>query len=100
MNPNRQREPEINLDDIASRLRSIFGSSGGPSKNSLPGIIIFGIFTISALIWLGTGFYTVQPGEQAAIRNFGNIELQQIAVVLSVELIQDSIGTTQHRLEH
>ena len=71
MNPNRQREPEINIDDIANRLRSIFGSSGGPSKNSLPGIIIFGIFTLSALIWLGTGFYTVQPGEQAAIRNFG-----------------------------
>ena len=75
MNPNRQREPEINLDDIASRLRSIFGSSGGPSKNSLPGIIIFGIFTISALIWLGTGFYTVQPGEQAAIRNFGKYRI-------------------------
>ncbi len=75
MNPNRQREPEINLDDIASRLRSIFGSSGGPSKNSMPGIIIFGIFTISALIWLGTGFYTVQPGEQAAIRNFGKYRI-------------------------
>ena len=71
MNPNRQREPEINIDDIANRLRSIFGSSGGPSKNSLPGIIIFGIFTVSLLIWLGTGFYTVQPGEQAAVRTFG-----------------------------
>ena len=52
MNPNNQREPEINLDDIANRLRSIFGSSGGPSKNSLPGIINYIIFAISALIWL------------------------------------------------
>ena len=72
MNPNnRQGEPEINLDDIANKLRSMFGSSGGPSKGSLPGIIIFAIFTVAALIWLSTGFYTVQPGEQAAVRTFG-----------------------------
>lgn len=71
MNPNRQYEPEINLDDIAKRLRSIFGSTGGPTKNSLPGIIIYAIFGLSVLIWLSTGFYTVQPGEQAALRTFG-----------------------------
>ena len=32
---------------------------------------MIGLIVVLALIWLGTGFYTVQPGEQAALRLFG-----------------------------
>lgn len=32
---------------------------------------ILGILLVALLIWLGTGVYTVQPGEQAAIRQLG-----------------------------
>ena len=66
----RQTEPEVNLDQIVQRIRSFLkgariGGGGGPVY------IVFGILVIAALIWIGTGVYTVKPGEKAALRTFG-----------------------------
>ncbi len=72
----RPEESEVNLEQILERIRSAlrrlrFGGGGGIS------LIVIGLFFVAALIWLGSGFYTVQPGEQAALRflgTFNNIQ--------------------------
>lgn len=69
MNPNRQEEPEINFDQVTEKLRSVLG--GGGMRGRGLGFLIFGIFGLAFIIWMATGFYTVQPGEQAALRKFG-----------------------------
>ena len=66
----RPEESEVNLEQIMERIRNAlkrlrFGGSGGLA------LIVIGLFVVSALIWLGTGFYTVQPGEESALRLFG-----------------------------
>jgi membrane protease subunit HflK len=73
MNPNQQEQPEINFDQVAEKLRSLFGGKDGGSKvgGRGLGLFIFGIFIVAAIIWVSTGFYSVQPGEQAALRHFG-----------------------------
>lgn len=73
MNPNQQEQPEINFDQVAERLRSMFGNRGGGGmvRGRGLGLFIFGIFTLAFIIWAGSGFYTVQPGERAALRKFG-----------------------------
>jgi len=68
----RQDEPEINLEQLLERLRNFTGRFrlGGGGGNAFA-FIIFAIFGVALLIWLGTGFYTVDAGEQAALRQVG-----------------------------
>ena len=79
----RQEDPEINIDKLIERLKSMFGlsSSNGDSDGSGNGggkkrkgisttILIGGLIVVSAL-WLATGVFTVQPGEQAALKLLG-----------------------------
>ena len=66
----RPEESEVNLEQILERIKNAlkrlrFGGGGGLS------LIVIGLVFVSGLIWLGTGFYTVQPGEEAALRLFG-----------------------------
>ena len=71
---NRPDEPEVNLSQILERLNSFFrrfGLRGGGSGAALLVLVILGA---ALLIWLGTGFYTVEPGEQAALRRLGKFE--------------------------
>ena len=67
----RQEEPEINFDQILERIRDFLkrfrlGGGGGIAY------IVLGILAIALVIYLATGVYTVQPGEQAAVRLFGD----------------------------
>ena len=69
---NRPDEPEVNLNQILERLSSFFrrfgaGGRGGSGLALLVLVILGG----ALVIWLGTGFYTVEPGEQAAQRRLG-----------------------------
>jgi membrane protease subunit HflK len=67
----RQDEPEVNLEQILERVRAFFGrfklGGGGGSL----AYIVFGIMVLAVLGWASTGFYTVQPGEEAVLRFFG-----------------------------
>jgi membrane protease subunit HflK len=67
----RQEEPEVNLDQVAERIRAFLGRFRLGGGGGAFGVIILGGFVVMLLIWMGTGFYTVQPGEQAALRRFG-----------------------------
>ena len=64
----RQDDPEINIDEIAKKIKSIFGRFGGGSVGPT---FFFIVIIVIVLGWLGTGLFTVQPGEQAALKMFG-----------------------------
>ncbi|MCY4528828.1 MAG: FtsH protease activity modulator HflK [Chloroflexi bacterium] len=70
----RQDEPEVNFEQISSRIKGIFGrfGLGGGGGSLVYGIL--GLIVIGILAWLGTGFYTVEPAEVAALRRFGMFE--------------------------
>jgi len=69
----KQPEPEVNLEQILERLRSFFGRFrlGGGGGSFL--YIVLGALAVAAVVWLGTGFYTVSAvgGEVGVIRLFG-----------------------------
>ena len=73
----RQDEPEVNLERLLEKLRS-FGSKlkiGGGG-----GVFVYvalGVLAVALVVWLSTGFYQVQPGEQAALRLFGKFDTLQ-----------------------
>src|SRR5699024_7785683 len=68
------------LDQIWQRLRARLsksgngkrgggnGGGGGPSLNPL---LILWLIPVIVVIWLLTGFYVVQPGEQGVLLRFG-----------------------------
>lgn len=69
----RQDEPEVNLDQILERIRSFNPFRRGGEGGGGNGIayFIFGLFAVAIVFWLGTGIYTVQPGEEAVLRLVG-----------------------------
>ncbi|MDA1347650.1 MAG: FtsH protease activity modulator HflK [Chloroflexi bacterium] len=72
----RQEDPEINFDQVLERIRDFlkrFGMGGGGSL----AYIVLGVLAVALVIWLATGIFTVQPGEQAAVRLFGEFDSLQ-----------------------
>ena len=69
----RQEDPEVNIEQIIARIKGLFGgSSGGGNKGSSKApILILGIILLGVIGWFATGFFSVQPGEEAALRMFG-----------------------------
>ena len=69
----RPEEPEVNFDQLLERVRNFFNRFrlGGSGGGGIGSIIVLVLFFIAAVVWLGSGFFTVQPGEQAALRRFG-----------------------------
>ena len=70
----RPEEPEVNFDQLMERVRNFFGKfrlGGSGGGGGIGSIIVLILFFIAAAVWLGSGFFTVQPGEQAALRRFG-----------------------------
>ena len=70
----RQDEPEVNLEQILKRVRSFFKGFGLRGGGGFFLFIVLAVLTVAAVIWLASGFYTVQPGEQAALRRLGVFE--------------------------
>lgn len=66
----RQEEPEVNLENLIARFKSIFGRFGGKGKGIGP-VVLLVIIAIAVGIWAASGFFTVQPGEKAALKMFG-----------------------------
>ena len=68
--PPQQEETQLSFDEIIERLRASLPKLPGIGGGSLFGIIFLVIIVI-AIVWAGTGFYTVGPDEQAVLRFFG-----------------------------
>ena len=78
---NNQGPPD--LDEIFQKLSrkfgGIFGGKGGGSGASSPGNTAgFGLFAliIAAIVWAGTGIYTITDGEAGVILQFGKYKEQ------------------------
>ena len=71
----RPEEPEVNFDQILERIRGFFSRFGfggtGGGGGSVWAIIVLALFGVGVLVWMGSGFFTVQPGERAALRRLG-----------------------------
>ena len=74
----RQDEPEVNLEQILEKIRSFNpfrrggddGEGGGGGGNGIA-YFVLGLFAVGIVFWMGTGVYTVQPGEEAVLRLVG-----------------------------
>ena len=53
--------------DWQKRIESLFGGGGG-GRSSTP-LLIIGIIVVA--VWMATGFYQVQPGNQGVVQRFG-----------------------------
>ena len=67
----RPEEPEVNIEQALSRIRGFFRRFGIGGGGGVGYTIVVIAFAIAVAIWLGSGFFTVQPGEQAAVRRLG-----------------------------
>lgn len=70
--PPQNEEPNVQFEDIINRLRTSFNTPGIGGGGTL--VIVLGIFFLAFFIWLATGFYTVGPDQQAALRTFGEFQ--------------------------
>lgn len=70
-----ERRPEFDPEEFIRNLRQTFGSVRDRLPgNANSGLLIAGFVAALLVIWLATGFYTVGPGEQAAVRLFGKFQ--------------------------
>ena len=82
-NRDSKNQGPPDLDEIFQKLSrkfgGIFGGKGGGSGASSPGNTAgFGLFAliIAAIIWAGTGIYTITDGEAGVILQFGKYKEQ------------------------
>ncbi|MBL8773958.1 MAG: FtsH protease activity modulator HflK [Phenylobacterium sp.] len=68
--PRRPGGPDFNrgFEQLNERLRGMFGGDGGPPNRRLLSLIGGGIVAV----WVASGFYLVQPNEQAVVLTFGS----------------------------
>ncbi len=67
---HKQDNPEINIDQLFEGFRN-FGKRMGIGGGGMLPLAVFGILGVVLLLWMASGFYTVQPAEQAILRRFG-----------------------------
>ena len=70
----RNEEPEINLRAILDKLPFKFGKMSGGNTFSY---MMLSIFSVALIVWLATGFYSVQPGEIAVVKLFGELNSEE-----------------------
>ena len=68
--PPQQEETQLSFDEIIERLRASLPKLPGIGGRGLIGIV-FLVMIVIAIVWAGTGFYTVGPDQQAVLRFFG-----------------------------
>ena len=67
----RPEDPQFNLEEIVERIKKAFGRYRLGNGGFVVATVVVVLFVAALAIWMGTGIYTVQPGEEAALRKFG-----------------------------
>lgn len=72
--PGRNNDPDLDemLRQAQDKFKNTFGGRR-PSGDIDPGKAIFLLLGLLFVLWMGTGFYTVQPEENALILTFGKV---------------------------
>ena len=68
------RPPELNFDEILSKIRDGIGRISQQLGGGGVGLAIVLVVGLIVVIWAATGIYTTSPGEQAVLRLFGNAQ--------------------------
>ena len=68
------RQPELDFDQIMSRVRDGIGRISQRLGGGGVGLAIALVVGLIVVIWAATGIYTTSPGEQAVLRLFGNAQ--------------------------
>ena len=68
--PPQQEESQLNFEEVIQRLRASLPKIPGIGGGGAIGLIFAAILVI-AVIWAGSGFYTVGPDQEAVLRTFG-----------------------------
>ncbi|MEZ0224465.1 MAG: FtsH protease activity modulator HflK [Alphaproteobacteria bacterium] len=74
--PSGGRGNEPDLDDMLRQAQDKFKNTFGgrrPTSDLDPGKAVLLLIFLVFMIWMGTGFYTVQPQENALILTFGKV---------------------------
>ena len=72
--PGGPRTPEINFEQILAGVRNTLGRISGRLGGGGLGLLVFGVLALIFIIWAGSGIYTINPGEAAALRLFGDVQ--------------------------
>ncbi len=68
--PPQQEETQLTLDEVIERLKASLPNIPGIGGAGSAGLV-FAALIVVAIIWAGTGFYTVGPDQEAVLRTFG-----------------------------
>ncbi|MBT3863016.1 MAG: FtsH protease activity modulator HflK [Chloroflexi bacterium] len=68
--PPQQEETQMTLDEVIERLKASMPNIPGIGGAGSAGLIFVALIVI-AVVWAGTGFYTVGPDQEAVLRTFG-----------------------------
>ena len=71
--PGGPRQPEFDFDQILAALRTNFARITERLGRGGVGLAVAGIIGLIVVIWAATGFYQIAPGEEAALRLFGDV---------------------------
>ena len=66
-----RREPELDLEQMLQKAKDFFRRFGGGWSGGPIAYIVWGILGVAFIIWMATGIFTVDPGDQAVKRTFG-----------------------------
>ena len=69
-----QRQPEMDFEQVTARFREGMGRFSGRFGGGGMALFIVGIVVLAIIVWMGTGVYTIGPGENAALRLFGAVQ--------------------------
>ncbi len=73
------RQPELDFEQILGRIKGALGPIGTRLGGGGIGLAAGLLVALILVIWLATGIYTISPGEQAALRLFGDVRETPVA---------------------
>ncbi|HLF04405.1 MAG TPA: protease modulator HflK, partial [Dehalococcoidia bacterium] len=76
--PGGSRQPELDLEQLIARVRQWFTGRTGGVGGGGAALVVVAIIGVIAVIWAATGFYTIGPGEAAALRLFGAVQADPV----------------------
>jgi membrane protease subunit HflK len=68
---HRPEDPQFNFEETVERVKKTFSRFRLGGGSTVGAIAIVVLFVAALAVWMATGFYTVQPGEEVALRKFG-----------------------------